>query len=148
MLVQSITPAKQMASANELYPGELYDGMPEFDIAETKNYKLDNGLPFLRVHTPIQKDELLPIPPDHTFNHTKIHYELERWNIYRQLPNAMSFYNQMKTAFASVKKDSFQLPDYLNEKPQPSLWAYYETLPSWARNHPIVKNAVMAIEYH
>lgn len=30
----------------------------------------------------------------------------------------------------------------------PSLWAYYLTLPKWARDHPTVRNVLMAFEYH
>ena len=30
----------------------------------------------------------------------------------------------------------------------PSLFAYYSTLPAWCRNHPLVRNVLMAFEYH
>jgi hypothetical protein len=30
----------------------------------------------------------------------------------------------------------------------PSLWSYYETLPKWCRDHPVVRNVLMAFEYH
>lgn len=40
------------------------------------------------------------------------------------------------------------MPDYINEINQPSLWTYYMTLPKWARNDPVVKNVMMAMEYH
>jgi len=39
-------------------------------------------------------------------------------------------------------------PDYLNEVNPPSLWAYYYSLPKWARDDPIVRNVMMAFEYH
>lgn len=32
--------------------------------------------------------------------------------------------------------------------PNPSLWAYYSTLPAWCRNHSIVRSILFAFEYH
>ena len=34
----------------------------------------------------IVQDELLPMPNDHTLNYTELHYELERWSLFRALP--------------------------------------------------------------
>lgn len=30
----------------------------------------------------------------------------------------------------------------------PSLFAYYSTMPAWCRDHPLVRNVLMAFEYH
>jgi imidazoleglycerol phosphate dehydratase HisB len=30
----------------------------------------------------------------------------------------------------------------------PSLFAYFLTLPTWAKSHPIIRDVVMAFEYH
>lgn len=40
------------------------------------------------------------------------------------------------------------MPNYVEEIHTPSLWAYYNTLPKWAREDPIIRNVVMAFEYH
>lgn len=40
------------------------------------------------------------------------------------------------------------VPDAIKNINPPSLWMYYNTLPSWARDHPVIRNAVMAFEYH
>jgi hypothetical protein len=48
----------------------------------------------------------------------------------------------------NLQAGALKVPDYLKEVNPPSLWAYYSTLPSWARNDPIVRNVMMAMEYH
>lgn len=48
----------------------------------------------------------------------------------------------------NLQNGAIRVPDYVKEVNPPSLWAYYSTLPSWARNDPIVRNVVMAYEYH
>jgi hypothetical protein len=40
------------------------------------------------------------------------------------------------------------IPNYQKDINPPSLFAYYYTLPKWARDDPFVKNVVMAFEYH
>lgn len=44
-----------------------------------------------------------------------------------------------------IDLDSLSL---LKDKPQPSLWGYYYTLPKWAREDNFVRNTMMALEYH
>lgn len=48
----------------------------------------------------------------------------------------------------NLRAGVLNVPDYLNKINPPSLWAYYSTLPSWARNDPIVRNVMMTMEYH
>jgi hypothetical protein len=43
---------------------------------------------------------------------------------------------------------SLVIPKYQKLINPPSLWAYYLTLPRWARDHPGVRNVLMAYEYH
>lgn len=40
------------------------------------------------------------------------------------------------------------MEDWKKDAYTPSLWAYYETLPTWARNDPQVRNVFMAFEHH
>ena len=48
----------------------------------------------------------------------------------------------------SIQQGLTKVPDFMNECHVPSLWAYYETLPSWARNDSVIRNVMMAYEYH
>jgi hypothetical protein len=50
--------------------------------------------------------------------------------------------------FKGIRQGTLRVPDYANTINPPSLWAYYETLPTWAREHPAVRNVLMAFEYH
>ena len=82
---------------DELYNMQGYDGIPEFDIADRKNYDTQGGkVPFLRFHSHIKEDELLPIPDNHTLNYTKVHWELERWSLFKALPHLVKFDRTMQ----------------------------------------------------
>lgn len=145
---QTLHIGQEFMNSNELHSMENYDGLPEFDIADHNNYDVREGPVFLRFHTPIGKDEVLPIPPEHTLRHNEVHWEIENWSIQRALPQMMTYHKDLMTMADQIYKGHVVIPDYLNEVQRPSLWAYYETLPRWARNHPIVRNVVMACEYH
>ena len=40
------------------------------------------------------------------------------------------------------------MPDFEKERNRPSLWTYYETLPVWCRENPILISTLYAFEYH
>jgi hypothetical protein len=75
-------------SRDEAYNMQGYDGIAEFDIADRNKYDLTQGgkLPFMRFHSHMKEDELLPLPDNHTLDYTKVHYELERWTLFMSLP--------------------------------------------------------------
>ncbi len=50
--------------------------------------------------------------------------------------------------FKGIRQGTLRVPDFVNTINPPSLFAYYETLPQWARDHPAICNVVMAFEYH
>lgn len=126
-----------------------YEGIPEFDLLDREKYdtSLPGKLPMLRFHSHIQQDELLPMPNDHTFRYSEVHYELERWSLFRALPQLMKFDQGMKQLLVNMANGTAVVPDFLKEANPPSLWAYYYTLPKWARDDPMVRNVVMAMEY-
>lgn len=135
---------------NELYPMQHYEGIPEFDLLDREKYdtSMPGKLPALRFHSHITQDELLPLPNDHTLRYSEVHYEIERWSLFRALPMLTTFDQQLKQALVNVAAGRVKVPDYLKEINPPSLWAYYYTLPKWARDDPIVRNVMMAMEYH
>ena len=47
-----------------------------------------------------------------------------------------------------MRQGTLKIPDFVKTINPPSLFAYYETLPKWARDHPAVRNVLMAFEYH
>ena len=129
---------------------EGYDGIPEFDISDRTKWDMSRGekLPFLRFHSHIAEDELLPIPDEHTLNYQQVHWELERWSIFKALPTLINWDRNVHSMIDQIKNGHIKAPDFYNEINPPSLWTYYETLPSWARASPIVRNVMMAMEYH
>lgn len=46
-----------------------------------------------------------------------------------------------------IASGHLKVPDYMKLVNTPTLWTYYETLPKWARNDPVVRNVMMAMEY-
>ena len=56
-------------------------------------------MPFLRFHTPIRENELLPVPEDHTLDFSKIMWELERWTLFKSLPSLMEFDANLRNMF-------------------------------------------------
>ena len=91
---------------------------------------------------------MLPLPEQYTLDYTQVHWELERWTLFNSLPNLVKFDGQIRNLIKQISTGHIKVPDYLNEVNPPTLWTYYETLPSWARNDPHVRNVMMAAEYH
>lgn len=135
---------------DEMYPQQNYQGLPEFDIADRTFYDTNQPgkLPHLRFHTHIKEDELLPFPEQHTKDFSEIMWELERWTLFKALPSLVQFDNNIKQIVRGMHNGSIKVPDYLKEVNPPTLMTYYETLPSWARKDPIVRNVFMAFEHH
>lgn len=50
--------------------------------------------------------------------------------------------------FRGVSDGSIKVPNFMETINPPSLWAYYQTLPKWAREHPSIRDVMMAMEYH
>lgn len=48
-------------------------------------------MPFLRFHSHLKRDELLPLPDEHTLRYSDVHYELERWSLFTQLPQIVTY---------------------------------------------------------
>jgi hypothetical protein len=98
--------------------------------------------------TNLAPNELAPVPSEHTLNYQQVHWELERWTIFRGLPLMMQYDQAMLNFFKGMRQGTLRIPDFVNTINPPSLFAYYETLPKWARDHPAVRNVLMAFEYH
>lgn len=101
MVIEKKDDIADFLEANEAYPGqeyqENYKGVPEFDIAEIENYNASEGkMPFMRFHSHLKRDEVLPIPDQHTLNYQNLHWELERWTLFNQLPNLYKYTTGVK----------------------------------------------------
>lgn len=93
-------------------------------------------------------NELRPLPSEHTYNYQHFHPELERWAIFRGLPMMMKYDQAVSQFFRGLSQGTLRIPDFVNTINPPSLWAYYETLPKWARDHSLIRNVMIAFEYH
>jgi hypothetical protein len=93
-------------------------------------------------------NELAPLPSEHTFNYQEVHWELEKWTIFRSLPMMMEYDSAMNNFFRGIRNGTLRIPDFVGQHNPPTLWQYYYTLPQWARDHPAIRNVLMAFEYH
>lgn len=73
---------------DEMYPLQNFEGQPEFHMFDRSAYNVQNEdeIPALTYHTNIGVNDLLPVPPDFTLKYQDVHWELERWSIFRTLP--------------------------------------------------------------
>jgi len=144
------TPVNYFIEDDEPYPLANYTGQPEFSVFERDRFNVENDeeLPSLSMTTNLGVNELPALPSEFTLNYQDVHFELERWTIFRGLPMLMHYDHAMNNFFKGLRQGTLRVPDFMNEVNPPSLFAYYETLPQWARDHPAVRNVVMAFEYH
>jgi hypothetical protein len=147
---ESKTMFSYLQEEDELFPGEKYSGQPEFSLFERERYNVENDddLPAVTMSTMLAPNELLPLPSEHTYDYQKVHWELERWTIFKGLPMMMQYDQVMLNFFKGMRQGTLRVPDFVNTINPPSLFAYYETLPKWARDHPAVRNVLMAFEFH
>ena len=78
---------------DEVYPLQNYKGIPEQVFFEREEYNVENDdeLPAVNVTSSMNPDELAPLPSDHTYDYQQVHWELERWSIFRGLPMMMQY---------------------------------------------------------
>lgn len=147
MVVERKDTIREFLESNEAYTLESFDDIPEFAIADFDHYNNAHKMPFLRFHTNIRQDELLPLPDQHTLDYSKLHPHLERWTLFQSLPQIYNFTTSSQMLASQICSGMIKVPNYTKLVNIPTLWSYYETLPRWARNDPIVRNVMMAMEY-
>ena len=60
----------------------------------------------------------------------------------------IAYNDKMSEVIMGLNSGKLRQPDFFNNINPPSLWAYFSTLPTWARNHPYIRNVFMGMEYH
>jgi hypothetical protein len=87
------TPYNYLIEEDEIYPCASYTGQPEFALFERERYNVENDeeLPSVTMTTNMGPNELPPLPSDHTYNYQEVHWELERWTIFKGLPMMMQY---------------------------------------------------------
>jgi hypothetical protein len=90
--------------------------VPEFSIFDRDAYsgENDDDLPATVMHTNIGTNDLLPLPSEFTLDYQKVHWELERWTIFRALPMIMGYDKVMTKFFQGVNDGSIKVPDFMN----------------------------------
>ena len=102
----------------------------------------------MSITTNLEVGELPPLPSEFTFNYQEFHPELEKWTVFRAMPMLMKYDRSVLNFGKGIRLGTIKGPVFVNNFRHPTLWAYFETLPRWARDHPIIRNVMMAFEYH
>lgn len=125
------TPMHYFLEEDEPYPLATYNGQPEYSIFERERFNVENDdeLPSVSISTNLAVNELPPLPSEHTLNYQEVHYELERWTIFRGLPMMMQYDQAMLNFFKGIHQGTLRVPDFMNKINPASLFHYYETLP-------------------
>lgn len=98
--------------------------------------------------TNISKDELAPQHNDNTLDYQALHPELERWAIFRSLPQLMTYDRELGNLLLNMAIGAHKVPQYTKDVNPPTLLAYYMTMPKWAREHSLITHVFYAMEYH
>lgn len=56
--------------------------------------------------------ELPPLPHNHTNNYQELHYDLEKWTIFRSLPQIMQYDATMLTLMQGLANGTFKVPNF------------------------------------
>ena len=131
-------------------PFEQHDFIPEFAMFDKANFQTQEGIrnPELTFQSNTGPNELPPMQPDCPMDYEKVHFDLEKWSVYRLLPQLLKWDRAMMDFVTNVDKGMIVIPDYHKERNQPSLWTYYNTLPEWCRENNFVRQTLFAFEYN
>lgn len=130
----SMTPAQE----TEPHPEQVYD-YDEYD-------ELVTGIDQRKYKTPHKSDnqklmQFPSIPYNLPFEHNQLVMASSKWAALEAYPTMHYSYNQLQGIYVALLRSG-----ELKKPKLPSLWAYYETLPSWCTDNPIVQSAVLALE--
>ena len=75
--------------------------------------EVEEELPSVALTSNMGVNELPPMPAEHTYDYQKVHYELEKWAVFRGLPMMMKFDNTMNQFFRSMQQGTLNMPDYM-----------------------------------
>ena len=92
---------------------------------------------------------MIPMMPTNvSLDYHLLHTQMMDYDAFRQF---VHMYNMMKSKYKYLINDMLFSAKKIYESkdplPLPSLFAYYETLPDWARDHPTIKQLVVNLEY-
>lgn len=85
--------------------------------------------------------------PDKPMMYQRVHFGLESWSTFRQLPQLLKYEKNVCDFMSNVRLGLTTCPSFDKERNPPSLWTYYETLPDWCRNNPLIRQTLFAFEY-
>lgn len=99
-------------------------------------------------HSMMSTGEISPLPNNFPDDWDFTHHALERWAIFRSVPQVIKLWKMMEDQKRKSQTLHYSKYNEYELAKTPSLWAYYNTLPTWARENPIVRNAFQAFEFN
>lgn len=136
--------------ADEITPGAKLPAPAEFLLLDHDSYQVgDNDpIPDVVLSSYTGTRQLDPLPASFSLVYDEIHHVVEKWGVFKCLPDFYRYARGVSFYINLVKSQSV-LGGYDYQEHMPGmLWAYYSLLPDYARNNPIVRNSYIALEHH
>ena len=103
-------------NTDELYPvKDNFDVRPEFALFKKGNFTVKDDVeraPEIVFTSTQGPNELPPIMPDAPMAYQELHAPLERWSVFRQLPQLLAFDKELSDWMGNVKKGMAVCPDF------------------------------------
>jgi len=97
---------------------ESNDGRPEFALFSKQNYNIQEGTknPEITFSSNMGPNELPVLQPDAPMMYQKLHDQLERWTIFRMLPQILAYDKAYNDFMENVNKGLVTVPGYEKER--------------------------------
>lgn len=116
---------------------------------ELKNEGQDEGPDTYHIASSMEPDEMSVSDPNMVFQFQEQVQKNQNWQEFRGLP----YVNKVADALIQLMKEGdpnsneFQMLVKQTYQHIPTLWAYFGTLPSWARTHPLIQCVFLVLEF-
>ena len=108
-----------------------FEGRPEWALHHKSNFEVkeDGAKPEICFSSITGPNELPPFQPDRPMMYQRVHFGLESWTVFKQLPALLKYERGVYDFLSNVNQGLVACPDFKKERNPPSLWTYYQTLP-------------------
>jgi hypothetical protein len=110
---ESYSRADYFFEADEEAPFQDYTGNPCWSIFDEENYAPGtyDTTSKLTFHTNVPDNYLSPLPDQFTYTYQSVHYELERWSMFRLVPEILKFKTSIDNVIKGIRNGNIDLPD-------------------------------------
>jgi hypothetical protein len=144
-----LDPVHEFDNVDMPIPGEGVNPTPEFLFSEKSTYGKDEDakMPSVIIASEMGEKEIAPIHNNVGIEYQALHPELEKWTTFTALPEIIQWDDSIGNLHKKIANGQVQVPDYMKTSFPPTLFAYFNTLPSFSRDHPAIRSIFMGLEH-